>query len=160
LDKDQGLLGDRKAVSPVVASIILCSAVLVIGISISSFTYSVSTNLQISYYDEIKKDIDTISERFTVEHIAYDEDAKKLHVWVFNYGNTTEYSVDIEVKVSVWGNGTLLGESDGFQVIPSGKIVEITTESLGSLSAGSELVVKVNSRRQNVAYQTYVVPTA
>jgi len=144
------MLSDRRGLSPVVATIVLCGVVLVLGISVWSYTYGVSSYLQTYYYEGVSEQIDAISERFTVEHIAYNDTRAELHVWVYNYG-----SVDVEVDVYVMGDAE--GSNVGPTHIPSGELAEITVD-IGSLSAGSEVVVEVMSRRQNVVYETYVVP--
>ena len=151
------VLSDKKGLSPVIASIILCSVVIIIGISIWSFTYSVTKVLRESYYEEIQKQIDKISERFSVDHVAYI--GGSLYVWVYNYGNITDYGdIDIVVDVTVWGYGNFLGNGQT-TTIPTGEIRNITVSFNEAPSPGSELAVKVYSRRQNVAYQTYVVPS-
>ena len=155
------IVTDKKGLSPVVATIILCGVVLIVGISTWSYTYMVSNSLQTSYYEGVQRQIDTISERFIVEHVAYDNSTNNLNVWVYNYGNASgKYGdIGIMVVVSVWENGNLSGQSDWFTIL-SGELVEITVSPNPAPSAGSELIVKADSRRGNVAYQTYVVPIA
>lgn len=75
---------NRKGLTSVVASIILCVVVLIAGTSVWAFTYSISSELQQGYQERIQDQIDKISERFTIEHIAYDG-ANTLSVWVYNY---------------------------------------------------------------------------
>ena len=144
--KNEGLLADRKAFSPVVATIILCGVVLIIGISAWSYTYMVSTSLQESYYEGVQEHIDTISEKFTVEHVAYIDGS--LHIWVYNYG-----SVTIEVDVYVWGD--MEGSDLSKTLVPRQKFVEIMIP-LGDVAEGSELSVEVISKRGNIAHETYV----
>lgn len=155
--KKKGLRADKKALSPVVASIILCAAVLMIGLSAWSYTYSVSAFLQTSYYEDVKKQIDAISERFAVEHIAYDNSSNILYVWVYNYGE-----VDIEVDVYVMGDAEGKNFSETATPIPHFETLEIVVPVVPlqseNLTAGDELVVEVVSRRQNIVYQTYRVP--
>ena len=142
-----------------IASIILCSAVVIIGLSVWSFTHDVSGSLQRSYYEGVRGDIDKIGERFAVEHVAWMDDGS-LHIWVYNYGNVTEYGdIDIVVDVSVWENGEPLAYSDGPTTIPSGELREITVSPDPIPSVGSELVVKVTSRRGNDVYKAYVFPS-
>jgi hypothetical protein len=152
--KKKGLRADRKALSPVIASIILCAAVLMIGLSAWSYTYSVSAFLQTSYYEGVTKPIDAISERFAVEHIAYDNSSNILYVWVYNYGE-----VNIEVDVYVMGDADGKNFSVTATPIPHFETLEIVVPlESENLTAGDELVVEVVSRRQNIVYQTYRVP--
>ena len=145
--KNEGLLADRKAFSPVVATIILCGVVLIIGISAWSYTYMVSTSLQESYYEGVQEHIDTISERFTVEHVAYIDSS--LCVWIYNYGK-----VSIEVDVYVKGDAN--GENTTTTPITHGGLAKI--EISVAATGGDELSITVMSRRQNFVYATYVVP--
>ena len=152
--KKKGLRADNKALSPVVASIILCAAVLMIGLSAWSYTYSVSAFLQTSYYEDVKKQIDAISERFAVEHITYDNSSNILYVWVYNYGD-----VDIEVDVYVMGDAEGKNFSATATPIPREETLEIVVPLQSeNLTAGDELVVEVVSRRENIVYETYIVP--
>lgn len=155
--KKKGLWANRKALSPVIASIVLCAAVLLIGLSAWSYTYSVSAFLQTSYFEDVKKQIDAISERFAVEHIAYDNSSNILYVWVYNYGE-----VDIEVDVYVMGeDGETKGKnfSETATPIPYCEVLEMTVPLQGgNLTVSDELVIEVVSRRGNFVYKTYVVP--
>jgi len=145
------LLGNRKGLAPVVATIILCGVVLTIGISVWSLTYSISSGLESDYYESVKRQIDKVSERFTVEHVAYDNDTNTLRVWVYNYG-----TVDINIDVYVFFGSSINESNTNGTSISSGNYVEIPV-SVGELNVGSELVIEVISRRQNTVYATYVV---
>jgi len=144
------ILTDKRGLSPVVATIILCGVVLVLGIATWSLTYTVSINLETSYYEDIKKQIDKISERFTIEHIAYSSTELTLHVWVYNYGD-----VDIEV-IQVVATGDAEGGNNTAIPVTHGKMVKIEI-SLNAMK-GDELSITVMSGRNNFAYATYIVP--
>ena len=147
-------LADKKALSPVVANLIICATVIAIGISLWSFTYGVTNVLQSDYYGEMKIQIDTIKERFTVEHVAYSNESNILHTWVYNYGD-----VDIQGDVYVYMEGGFLGKNDTATSVPSKNHVDVTVNLNANVSLGSELVIKVMSRRQNAVYETYIVTT-
>jgi len=136
-----------KALTPVVATIVLCGVVLIIGISVWSFIYVVSSGLQESYYESVKEQIDSVSERFTVEHIAYCDG--ELRIWVFNYGK-------VDVQVDVYVRGDVEGMNATATPISAGEIVRIDVSL--SAAGGDELSITVMSRRQNVVYTTYVIP--
>jgi len=147
------ILTDKRGLSPVVATIILCGVVLILGISAWSLTYTVSSNLQTSYYEDIEKQIDKISERFTVEHIAYNSKELTLRVWVYNYGD-----VDIEViqVVAIVSTGDAEGANNTAIPITHGKMVKIEISPLNA-AEGDELSITVMSRRNNFAYATYAI---
>ncbi len=141
------------ALTPVVASIILCMVVLVVGIPLWFFTYNVTNSLGESYYEDVKRQIDAISERFMVEHLAYNTNETTLHVWIYNYGK-----VNIEVDVYVYMGVELLGKNVTATQISSGRHIDVMISLTYNLPVGSELVIKVISRRQNVIYETYTIP--
>jgi len=145
------LLGNRKALTPVVATIVLCGVVLIVGISVWSFTYSVTRSLEEEYYEGVKRQVDAISERFIVEHISYDNETGVLNVWVFNYGR-----VDIQVDVYVRGDAE--GQNATATSISHGEVVRISVPL--TVNVGDELSITVISRRQNVVYATYVIPSS
>jgi hypothetical protein len=144
------MLNNRKGLAPVVATIILSGVVLIVGISAWTLTYSISSGLQTSYYEGVESQIETISERFTVEKIGYDNTTETLHVWIYNYG-------EVDIEVDVYVRGDVEGSNVGATSISRGAFAEITVSFGDFLSPGSELVVEVISRRQNIVYQPYIV---
>jgi len=145
------LLNNRKALSPVVATIVLCGVVLTVGISVWSFTYSITRSLEEDYYEGVQRQINAISERFIVEHVSYDNESGVLNVWVFNYG-------EVDMQVDVYVRGDAEGQNATAISIPHGQMVRITVSLTASI--GDELSITVMSRRQNVVYATYVVPSS
>ena len=152
---------NRKGLTPVVATVILCGVVLTVGISVWSFTYNISNVLGENYYEGVQKRIDVICERFTVEHISYDSGINKLNVWVFNYGNAgidVMYgNLSINVDVYVFRDGERIGSNTASTFIACTDFAMIPISLSVSLSPGNELVIEVISKRENVVYQTYVV---
>ena len=142
------LLVDGKALTPVVATIILCGVVLTVGISVWSYTYSVTRSLEDYYYSGVKRQIDAISERFMVEHVSYDNESCVLNVWVFNYGK-------IAVQVDVYVRGDAEGQNASGILISEGEVERISVPLVANVSY--ELTITVISRRQNTVYATYVV---
>ena len=145
------LLTDRKGLTPVVATIVLCGVVLTIGISIWSFTYSIARSLEEDYYENVKRQIDAISERFIVEHVSYDNETDVLNVWIFNYGT-------VDIQVDVYVRGDVEGQNATAVLIPHGQIEMIRVPLAANV--GDELSITVMSRRQNVVYATYVISSS
>ena len=145
------LFSDRKALTPVVASILLCGVVLIVGISVWSFTYSITKGLEDDYYQGVKRQIDAVSERFMIEHISYDNETGVLNVYVCNYGK-------VDVQVDVYVRGDAEGQNATAISVPHGQMVRVSISLLANV--GDELSITVISRRQNVVYATYVVPSS
>jgi len=145
------LFSDKKALTPVVASILLCGVVLIVGISFWSFTYSITKGLEDDYYQGVKRQIDAVSERFMIEHISYDNETDVLNVYVCNYGK-------VDVQVDVYVRGDAEGQNATAISVPHGQMVRVSISLLANV--GDELSITVISRRQNVVYATYVVPSS
>jgi len=134
-----------------VASILLCGVVLIVGISVWSFTYSITKGLEDDYYQGVKRQIDAVSERFMIEHISYDNETGVLNVYVCNYGK-------VDVQVDVYVRGDAEGQNATAISVPHGQMVRVSISLLANV--GDELSITVISRRQNVVYATYVVPSS
>jgi len=145
------LFSDRKALTPIVATIVLCGVVLTVGISVWSFTYSVTKSLEEDYYEGVKRRIDAVSERFIVEHVSYDNESEVLNVWVFNYG-------EVDIQVDVYVRGDAEGQNATAVSVPNGQMVRIIVPLTADI--GDELSITVMSRRQNTVYATYVVSSS
>lgn len=140
------LKGDN-ALSPIFASIILCSIVLVVGIASWNFVYGVSDYLQTKYFRETQVKIDEISERFVVEHVSYNAAQDILRVWVYNYGN-----VNITVNIYVYKGGSCLGQNETNTAVPSKGFLNINVSA--SALEGSIITVEAVSGRQNFVYES------
>jgi len=108
-----------------------------------------------SYYREVNASINRIMERFTVEHITFDNSTGEnlLRIWVYNYGNVT-----IEVRYVYVKSGGITWRNETILQLPSGGLLEILV-TLNNVQVGDELVIEVVSGRSNIIYDNYVVPS-
>jgi len=126
--------------------------VLVIGGVIWSYAHGAASVIASDYVDGVMELLETASERFTVEYVTNNSDCTVLHVWIFNYGSV---NVTADVYASI-GNATYTSDFDDPIVVnPGAMVCANVTVSAG---CGDEVGIKVHSRRQNNAYQIYVVP--
>jgi len=139
-----------RAVSLVLSAIILCAAVVTIGAFVWAFALNFSSVMQMNYFSQVVKRVDKTRERFLIENVEYNQSSSTLRVCVYNYGE-----VDVNVTAYVLFSGVCVGQVSG-QVIPIGEIEEIDVP-VYDVGLGDELVVKVNSERGNVAYESYLV---
>ena len=143
----------RKGVSPVISTVILSAVVITIGGALWSYTQSATTVIANDYIDGVMELMKTALERFTVEYICNNSDGTVLHVWIYNYG-------DVNVTADVYayiGNQTYSTDFNDPFTINSGAL-GCANVTVSTLSSGDQVAVKVHSRRQNNAYETYVVP--
>jgi len=140
----------RKALSPVISTLILSAAVITIGGAIWSYSAGAATLIANGYVNDTLELVNEITERFMVEHVAIDSGLDTLTVWVYNFGDQ-RVTVDVYVRDGDTVIGTTLGS-----VIDKGDTSEITIE-ITQRSAGDTISIKVHSRRQNDAYGTYYV---
>ncbi len=79
-------MSSRRALSPVIASVILSGMVLVIGAGVWSYSYGAASVMANDYSDMTLEMVHTIAERFCIEKVHYDSTTEDIHVWVYNYG--------------------------------------------------------------------------
>jgi len=147
----------RRALSPVIATIILSAVVIAIGGAIWSYASGASTVIANDYVNGTFNLMNELVERFVVEHATNTSDGSNMSIWVYNYG-------DVDIIVDVYANATHVNSStysfcsNLTNPISSGSLVEIEIHfSLGALEPGDTVAVKVHSRRQNNAYYKYYV---
>ncbi len=147
----------RRALSPVIATIILSAVVISIGGAIWSYASGASTVIANNYVNGTMNLKNEIVERFIVEHATNTSDGSNMSIWVYNYG-------DVDIIVDVYANATHVNSStysfcsNLTNPISSGSLVEIEIHfSSGALEPGDTVAVKVHSRRQNNAYYKYYV---
>jgi len=142
---------ERKALSPVISSLILSAAVIAIGGGLWSYSAGAATVVADSYINDTLELVNEVTERFVVEHVTIDAEKDTLSVWVYNYG-----SQKINVDVYVRDGDTVIGSTLGTVIDKgdtSGIPIEITVRA-----SDDEVSIKVHSRRQNNADETYYVP--
>ena len=147
----------RRALSPVIATIILSAVVIAIGGAIWSYASGASIVIANDYVNGTMDLKNEIVERFIVEHATNTSDGSNMSIWVYNYG-------DVDIIVDVYANASRVNSStysfsSNFTIpVTSGSLVEIEIHfSVGSLELGDSVAVKVHSRRQNNAYYKYYV---
>ncbi len=147
----------RRALSPVIATIILSAVVIAIGGAIWSYASGASIVIANDYVNGTMDLKNEIVERFIVEHATNTSDGSNMSIWIYNYG-------DVDIIVDVYANATHVNSStysfcsNLTNPITSGSIVEIEIHfTSGALEPGDTVAVKVHSRRQNNAYYKYYV---
>ncbi|MDH5744768.1 MAG: hypothetical protein OEZ52_14590 [Candidatus Aminicenantes bacterium] len=145
--KDVKISNGRRAYSPVITAIILSAVVLAVGGAVWSFSQGAMTVTADDYIDGVNDLIDTISERFVIEHVANSE--TQIRVWVYNYG---EVAIVVDVYVDIDG-----GESNSVKDIEveSKDIYEVIID-FSSIQVDKEVAIKTVSRRGNNAYYRYL----
>ena len=142
----------RRALSPVISTIILSAIVLTIGGGLWAYAEGASTIIAEDYVNNTLNLVDEITERFVVEWVCNSSNGDTLTVWVYNYGEV-DIVVDVYVDVDDGNSGNNLATK-----ILAGDYAEIDLSFYGDpLQTGDEVSIKVYSRRQNSAYYLYYV---
>jgi len=118
---------ERKALSPVISSLILSAAVIAIGGGLWSYSAGAATVVADSYVNDTLELVNEVTERFVVEHVTIDAAKDTLSVWVYNYGSQ-QINVDIDVK----DGDTIIGSTLGTVIDKgdtSGIPIEITVRA-------------------------------
>jgi len=147
----------KKAISPVISALILTATVLSIGGGIWFYSQGAMTITSEDYAESMINMTETISERFIIEHVYYEEITIPepdtiLHVFVYNYG-----SVDIDIKIQVEKDGVIVIPYGSLTPIMAGGFEELTPPDCTAIS-GETLVITVCTRRENSVYYRYLVP--
>jgi hypothetical protein len=141
----------RKALSPVISSLILSAAVIVIGGAVWSYSVGAATSIADGYVNDTLNLSDEVTERFMVEHVDIDAGLDTLSVWVYNY-----CSQSITVDTYIKDGNTVIGSTLG-SIIEKGDTSMIAIEIIPR-SSNDEVSIKIHSRRQNDTYETFYVP--
>ena len=147
---------ERKALSPVISTVILSAVVLAIGGSIWSYSAGAATVIADGYVNDTLDLVNEVTERFMIEHVSYDSTPNDLTVWVYNYGDQV-ITIDLYATVNSVASGEF-EDSTLETVIGKGETEEIVIELSLSVDTDDEVSLKAHSRRQNNAYETYYIP--
>lgn len=139
----------KKALTPVIATMILSAVVIAVGGAIWSFAQGAATVIADDYIDDTFDLLDEVTERFTIEHVSNNSDGSTLKIWIFNYGDV-DIVVDVYVNTTTYFTFTLEWE------IESEEVVRVDVDlSSSPLTRGQEVSIKAHSRRQNNDYYKY-----
>jgi len=153
--KRRGMWRDRRAISPVISSILLCATVLAVGASVWSFSYNAGTMLRQNYCREVGQRVDGLRERFIIENIIFNSTGNNtMRIWVYNCG-----TINIKLTaIHVFRSGSVV-HSETFEesvTIPIKGISEISFTT--PVNSGEDLVIQAVSERGNKAFEAYRVP--
>jgi len=143
----------RRALSPVIATVILAGVVLTIGGAIWSYSLGAASITADVYVSDTMRLLNEMKERFDVEHVFYDSTNDMLQVWVYNYGGVN-CTIDVYVNVTV----TVVEPSTNHFIEAYNTTCIEFDFSSSPLPSYEQIAIKVYSRRQNVAYKRYSVP--
>jgi hypothetical protein len=146
---------NRKALSPVISSLILSAAVITIGGSIWGYAMSASTMVAESYVNDTLELVNEVTERFVVEHVSYDSGTDELSVWIYNYG---DQKIIVDTYANITTSSTSFMDTESGTVLQKGESVEVIISVSGTVASGDKASIKVHSRRQNNAYKVYYIP--
>jgi len=132
-----------RAISPVIAAVILSAVVMAVGGAIWAFSQGAMTITAEDYAEAVVNTTDTVCERFIIEHAYYN--GSQLFIWIFNYGD-----MDIAVNVTYPDN------SVSWREVSSKHLEEISFDF--DPGDETEVGIKVESRRENDVYYRYFVP--
>jgi len=146
---------ERKALSPVISSLILSAAVIAIGGSIWSFSMGASTVIAEGYVNDTLELVNEVTERFIVEHVCYDSGTDTLNITVYNYG---DQQITVDAYANITTTTTSFMETYYGKVIQKGESTRIDISVSGTVDSGDKASIKIHSRRQNNAYKVYYFP--
>ncbi|RLI04108.1 hypothetical protein DRO31_00105 [Candidatus Bathyarchaeota archaeon] len=142
----------RKALSPVIASVILSGMVLAIGGMVWSYSYGAASTMANDYADETIDMVHTIIERFNIEKVYYNSSTELVTIWVYNYGSI-EITADTTIKINETSYNELEYHISSKEL---GKIeIDVSDEPI--LPTNQEITIRVTTEKSNSEYETYYV---
>jgi len=91
--KIRRLFFNRRAVSPVISNTILAGAVIALGFTVLSWTYSRSLVFNLEYADVVEANLDKIKEKLVFEYLFYNTSKNELTVYLINCGKSNNVRV-------------------------------------------------------------------
>lgn len=111
-------------VSPVLASIIMISVTLAVGMTIWSYVNTTSASITESYGQDVTNDINNINEDFIITYFGLNSTTDTISIWFYNNGQ-----LDTEIKqLLIWtvSNMTATSINTNLQ-LSQGTVGNITT---------------------------------
>jgi flagellin-like protein len=142
----------RRGLSPVISSVILCAAVITVGIGVWSIAHSVTTLTRDRYYREVAEAVEKIKERFCIENMNFTRAQNMLTVWVFNYGD-----IDITISQIVIRGGGNEYRQEVNRKVASGALARIDVAPTGIQLSDIFLSIEVRTTRGNKAYASFYI---
>jgi len=139
----------KQAISPVISTVILTGAVLAISFVVLSWAQYRSSAYQDQFSEAVDRNIAKLKERLAYEFIFYDQNSKKLSVYIINYGTINMTIRTVYVSNATWFvvfsnvnlkflNGTstsvLNSGDEGFFVLSLNGLIEGKTYSVRIIS--------------------------
>ena len=155
----------RRGMSSVLTAVLMTAVVISIGMSVWGFAGSAATVMRTDYFDEVMESVYKIKERFRIENIAVNiVAAPSIQVWVLNYG---DHEVNITmIKISGGGNESYWYPPDNdMDIAPNGVVLSPgefgrfnILQGTVEFSKGLNIAVRVESSRENKAYENIQIP--
>ena len=110
------------------------------------------------YYEDVMEFVYTIKERFYIESVAVNISyAPSLRIWIVNYGGVNITVTSILISGS--GESYSYSPSDG-TIAPGETVVLDVNPTPVPLSENTRVSIKVESSRENKAYDSVRIPTS
>lgn len=141
----------RKALSPVISSLILSAAVLTIGGGIWSYSMGASSFIASDYTQTTTDMVHMITERFNIEYVEYDGGSQNVAICVYNYGG-----IRIKINTIITINEVEYYSYD--QSIDSKTMEQIVIPIGIALAENEEVSIRIVTERENTDYELYYTP--
>jgi hypothetical protein len=96
------MIRSKRAVSPVISSVILASVTITLGIIVLVWSQTRSATYQEEYGEVIRTEVSRLKERLTLEYSFYDSTEGCVKLYFLNYGTAN----DLELQIIRLSNDT------------------------------------------------------
>ena len=138
-----------RGIAPVISTLILSVVVITVGGAVWAYSQGASVSISQDYVEGVFTLMNEATERFMIEQVFYNSAGNILSIWVYNFGN-----IDILVDVYANTSDQLFGSNLDNALNPK-EVMKIDLSLV--IPEGTEVSIKVVSRRGNNAFYTYFV---
>jgi hypothetical protein len=146
---------DRRALTPVISSIIMASVVIALSFGVLAWAQFRTSDYAENYGETTDAEIARLKERLTVEYISYDGSSGNLSIYLLNCGAIDDVKIEsVRIKNDTGYNellnGTLVPEDldrgeEGYLLL-----------SCGTLTAGTYYFVNILTERGSIIDSGFV----
>jgi len=108
---------DKRALSPIFATVLLASIIIIFGSVAYYYSSNITTAATNNYTSSLSDSKQTMTERISFENVVYDKSSTTLTVYIVNSGSTNNVKID---SVFIYdSNHTIEGKPySGSQILP------------------------------------------
>ncbi len=146
---------NRRGLSPIFATIMLATIVIIFGTIVYYYVNNLTTQATNNYASEVASTQQQISERISFENVVYDSTAGTLNIYIINSGSSNNVKISAMILFSSGYSTSVYSSTDNPQTIsplrPIGDLAPTPSPYPQGLNAGNEAEFTVTLGAQTIS---------